>query len=449
FVKLMQGLYIKSYGCQMNVYDSLIIENIIKPLGFSIVNEPSEADIVILNTCHIREKAAEKLYSELGRIRKIQETKNLTIVVAGCVAQAEGTEIFTRAPFVDIVVGPQSIHTLPELIVKARKIKKQIINIDFPVISKFDAIAVEEYTKNQKVSAFISVQEGCNKFCSFCVVPYTRGEEYSRTVEAIFKEALILADSGIKEITLIGQNVNAYHGTYKGNEWDLGRLIQHIAKISSIERIYYTTSHPRDMHESLYEAHGIEKKLIPFIHLPVQSGSNKILRKMNRKHTAEEYINIIKTLRKYRSDIAYSSDFIVGFPGETDEDFENTIQLIEEVKFSQAYSFKYSPRPGTPSAEYTSQIPEQIKSQRLTKLQELVHKQQLEFNKKMIGETHPVLFYKKGKFDNQIVGKTPYMQSCYINTENPDLHYNKIVSIKITDAHKNHLTGIIPNTLSV
>ncbi|QGR02344.1 tRNA (N6-isopentenyl adenosine(37)-C2)-methylthiotransferase MiaB [Ehrlichia ruminantium] len=439
----MQGLYIKSYGCQMNVYDALIMENIIKPLGFSIVNEPSEADIVILNTCHIREKAAEKLYSELGRIRKIQEIKDLTIVVAGCVAQAEGEEIFTRAPFVDIVVGPQSIHTLPELIIKARKIKKQVINIDFPAISKFDSIAVEEYTKNQEVSAFISVQEGCNKFCSFCVVPYTRGEEYSRTVESIFKEALILADSGVKEITLIGQNVNAYHGTYKGNEWDLGKLIQHIAKISSIERITYTTSHPRDMHQSLYEAHGSEKKLIPFIHLPVQSGSDRILKKMNRKHTAEEYINIINTLRKYRTDIAYSSDFIVGFPGETHEDFENTMQLIEEVKFSQAYSFKYSPRPGTPSAEYINQIPEEIKSQRLATLQELLRKQQLEFNKSTIDKVYPVLFSKKGKFDNQIIGKTPYMQSCYINTKHPESYYNQIAPIKIIDAHQNHLTGIV------
>ena len=442
----MQGLYIKSYGCQMNVYDSLIMENIIKPLGFTVVSELSEADIVILNTCHIREKASEKLYSELGRIRKIQENKDLTIVVAGCVAQAEGKEIFERAPFVDIVVGPQSIHTLPELIIKARRIRKQVINIDFPVISKFDVIPVEEYTKNQETSAFISVQEGCNKFCTFCVVPYTRGEEYSRTVEAIFNEALVLSDSGIKEIILIGQNVNAYHGTYKGCEWDLGKLIQYLAKIPSIERIRYTTSHPRDMHQSLYEAHGIEAKLMPFIHLPVQSGSDKMLKKMNRKHTAEEYINIINNLRKQRSDIAFSSDFIVGFPGETEEDFEHTIQLIKEVKFSQAYSFKYSPRPGTPSAEYANQIPEEVKSQRILRLQELLREQQIAFNRNMIGQTCPVLFSnKKGKFDNQIIGKTPYMQSCYINTDNPSQFYNSISYIKIIDAHQNSLTGIVIN----
>ncbi|WDM85623.1 tRNA (N6-isopentenyl adenosine(37)-C2)-methylthiotransferase MiaB [Ehrlichia sp. JZT12] len=440
----MQGLFIKSYGCQMNVYDSLIMENIIKPLGFTIVNEPAEADIVILNTCHIREKASEKLYSELGKMRKIQETKNLTIVVAGCVAQAEGEEIFERAPFVDIVVGPQSIHTLPELIIKARRIKNQVINIDFPIISKFDSIPVEEYTKNQETSAFISVQEGCNKFCTFCVVPYTRGEEYSRTVESIFNEALILADSGIKEITLIGQNVNAYHGTYKGCEWDLGKLIQYIATISGIERIRYTTSHPHDMHQSLYEAHGLESKLMPFIHLPVQSGSDRILKKMNRKHTAEEYINIINNLKKQRPDIAFSSDFIVGFPGETEEDFEHTIKLVEEVTFSQAYSFKYSPRPGTPSAEYTNQIPEEVKSQRLLKLQELLRKQQLTFNKNMVGQVCSVLFSKrKGKFDNQIIGKTPYMQSCYINTEHLSQFYNKILPIKITDAYQNSLTGTV------
>ncbi|ABD45127.1 tRNA-i(6)A37 modification enzyme MiaB [Ehrlichia chaffeensis str. Arkansas] len=442
----MQGLYIKSYGCQMNVYDSLIMENIIKPLGFTVVNEPSEANIVILNTCHIREKASEKLYSELGKMRKIQETKDLTIVVAGCVAQAEGEQIFARAPFVDIVVGPQSIHTLPELIIKARRMKKQVINIDFPIISKFDAIPVEEYTKNQEVSAFISVQEGCNKFCTFCVVPYTRGEEYSRTVEAIFNEALVLSDSGVKEITLIGQNVNAYHGTYKGCEWDLGKLIQYLAKIPNIERIRYTTSHPRDMHQSLYEAHRSETKLMPFVHLPIQSGSDRILKKMNRKHTAEEYIDIINNLRKQRPDIAFSSDFIVGFPGETEEDFEHTMKLVQEVNFSQAYSFKYSPRPGTPSAEYPNQIPEEIKSQRIFRLQELLREQQLAFNRNMIGQTCSVLFNnKKGKFDNQIIGKTEYMQSCYINTDNTNQFYNSILPIKIIDAYQNSVTGIVVN----
>ncbi|AHX07908.1 tRNA-i(6)A37 thiotransferase enzyme MiaB [Ehrlichia chaffeensis str. Osceola] len=422
------------------------MENIIKPLGFTVVNEPSEANIVILNTCHIREKASEKLYSELGKMRKIQETKDLTIVVAGCVAQAEGEQIFARAPFVDIVVGPQSIHTLPELIIKARRMKKQVINIDFPIISKFDAIPVEEYTKNQEVSAFISVQEGCNKFCTFCVVPYTRGEEYSRTVEAIFNEALVLSDSGVKEITLIGQNVNAYHGTYKGCEWDLGKLIQYLAKIPNIERIRYTTSHPRDMHQSLYEAHRSETKLMPFVHLPIQSGSDRILKKMNRKHTAEEYIDIINNLRKQRPDIAFSSDFIVGFPGETEEDFEHTMKLVQEVNFSQAYSFKYSPRPGTPSAEYPNQIPEEIKSQRIFRLQELLREQQLAFNRNMIGQTCSVLFNnKKGKFDNQIIGKTEYMQSCYINTDNPNQFYNSILPIKIIDAYQNSVTGIVVN----
>ncbi|UTO55214.1 tRNA (N6-isopentenyl adenosine(37)-C2)-methylthiotransferase MiaB [Neoehrlichia mikurensis] len=438
----MQGLYIKSYGCQMNVYDSLIMQNIVKPLGFTVVIQPLEADIIILNTCHIREKASEKLYSELGKIRKLQ--KKPIIVVAGCVAQAEGEEIFKRAPFVDIIVGPQSIHTLPELITKIQRSKGRSINIDFPTISKFDSLPINQYTKDQGISAFISVQEGCDKFCTFCVVPYTRGAEYSRNVEEILKEAEILVDNGAQEITLIGQNVNAYHGMYNGNPCDLGMLIQHIAKIKNVKRIRYTTSHPRDMHKSLYDAHKYEAKLMPFVHLPIQSGSNKVLKKMNRKHTYEEYLDIIDTLRNCRKDIAFSSDFIVGFPEETEQDFEETIKLIKMVNFAQAYSFKYSPRPGTPGAEYINQISESEKDNRLFKLQKLLLQQQLSFNKDAIGKTIPVLFStKKGKLTNQLIGKTPYMQSVYVTTKVPENYYNKIIDVKILNGYQNSLEGEI------
>ena len=307
-----------------------------------------DADVILINTCHIREKASEKLYSTLGRMRLIRKDGCL-IVVAGCVAQAEGEAVFERAPFVDVVVGPQGIHTLAELIMKVKRDKKQI-NIEFPVVSKFDAISVERKA-NRGVSAYVSVQEGCDKFCTFCVVPYTRGPEYSRTVEAVLEEVTQLVDRGTKEIVLIGQNVNAYHGTFKGNECDLGTLIREVARISGVERIRYTTSHPRDMHPALYEAHRFEQKLAPFVHLPVQCGSDRVLRKMNRKHTAADYLEIVSKLREDNEHIALSSDFIVGFPGETSQDFEDTLSLVNQVGFSLAYSFKYSPRPGTPAAE--------------------------------------------------------------------------------------------------
>ncbi|MDN5247522.1 MAG: tRNA (N6-isopentenyl adenosine(37)-C2)-methylthiotransferase MiaB [Wolbachia endosymbiont of Tyrophagus putrescentiae] len=434
----MKGLYIKTYGCQMNVYDSMLMENIIKPLGFSIVNDVNEADLVIFNTCHIREKAAEKLYSELG---KLQRKNDVTIVVAGCVAQAEGEEVFRRAPFVDIVVGPQSIAALPELIVKTSRSKGHTIDIDFPEIAKFDKFPDECYGTNQGSSAFLSIQEGCDKFCTFCVVPYTRGAEYSRPVNEIFREALKLVANGAKEITLLGQNVNAYHGECEGEIWDLGKLIGHIAKIEKLERIRYTTSHPRDMHESLYLAHAQEPKLMPFIHLPVQSGSDKILHAMNRKHTAEEYLEIIDKLRKLKPEIEFSSDFIVGFPGETEQDFEDTMKLVEKVNYAQAYSFKYSPRPGTPGATRKDQIPEEVKNERLHRLQKLINEQQLAFNQNMVGKTISVLFSDKpGKHQNQIIGKSPYMQSVCV--EDPEGKYkNKIINVKISEAWQNSLLG--------
>ncbi|MBV0899394.1 MAG: tRNA (N6-isopentenyl adenosine(37)-C2)-methylthiotransferase MiaB [Wolbachia endosymbiont of Fragariocoptes setiger] len=436
----MKSLYIKTYGCQMNVYDSILMENIIKPLGFSIVNNANEADLVIFNTCHIREKAAEKLYSELG---KLQKRKDITIVVAGCVAQAEGEEVFRRAPFVDIVVGPQSIDTLPELILKTSRNKGHVINIDFPEMSKFDKIPGECYGVTQGSSAFLSIQEGCDKFCTFCVVPYTRGAEYSRPVKDVFREALKLAENGAKEITLLGQNVNAYHGEYDGNTWDLGKLINYIASIETLERIRYTTSHPMDMHESLYLAHAEEEKLMPFIHLPVQSGSNKILRAMNRKHTAEEYIEIIKKFRSLDAKIEFSSDFIVGFPGETEKDFEETIELVKEVRYVQAYSFKYSPRPGTPGAERKDQVPEKVKTERLLRLQKLISEQQLQFNQSMINQVIPILFGDKmGKHKDQIIGKSPYMQSVCIDDRN-NKYKDKIVMVKISEAQQNSLLGFI------
>jgi len=422
----------------MNVYDSILMENIIKPLGFNIVSNADEADLVIFNTCHIREKAAEKLYSELGRLQK---KGDVTIVVAGCVAQAEGEEVFRRAPFVDIVVGPQSIAALPELIVKASRSKGHLIDTDFPEIAKFDKFPDECYGANQGSSAFLAIQEGCDKFCTFCVVPYTRGAEYSRPVNEIFREALKLVASGAKEINLLGQNVNAYHGECEGEIWNLGNLISHIAKIEKLERIRYTTSHPRDMHESLYLAHAQEPKLMPFIHLPIQSGANKILHAMNRKHTAEEYLEIIDKFRKLKPEIEFSSDFIVGFPGETEQDFKDTMELVKKVKYAQAYSFKYSPRPGTPGAERKDQVPEEIKTERLFHLQRLIGEQQLMFNQNTVGKVIPVLFSdKQGKYQNQIIGKSPYMQSVCV--DDPKGEYrDKIVNVKISEARQNSLLG--------
>ncbi|MDD9331410.1 MAG: tRNA (N6-isopentenyl adenosine(37)-C2)-methylthiotransferase MiaB [Wolbachia sp.] len=439
----MKGLYIKTYGCQMNVYDSILMENIIKPLGFNVVSGAEQADLVILNTCHIREKAAEKLYSELGKVHALQKKKEITIVVAGCVAQAEGEEVFRRAPFVDIVVGPQSIAALPELIVKASRKKGHTIDTDFPEVVKFDKLPDECYGNSQGSSAFLSIQEGCDKFCTFCVVPYTRGAEYSRPVNEIFSEALRLVANGAKEITLLGQNVNAYHGECGGEVLDLGKLINYITKIEKLERIRYTTSHPRDMHESLYKIHAEELKLMPFIHLPVQSGSDKVLRTMNRKHTAEEYLEIINKLRALNSEIEFSSDFIVGFPGETEKDFEETMKLAEKVKYAQAYSFKYSQRPGTPGAERKDQVPEEVKTERLLRLQKLISEQQLEFNQNTVGKIVPVLFSnKRGKHQDQIIGKSPYMQSVCID-DPEDKYEDKIVNVKILEARQNSLLGAV------
>jgi tRNA-2-methylthio-N6-dimethylallyladenosine synthase len=426
---MYKNLYIKTYGCQMNVYDSIKIGDLLKPFGYQLTESMETADMIVLNTCHIREKATEKVYSELGQIRKFKEklSKDIIIVVAGCVGQAEGKEIFKRAPWVSIVVGPQSYQTLPELLALLARKKKHVLNLDFAKESKFDDLP--KSLVSQGPSAFLSIQEGCDKFCRFCCVPYTRGAEFSRSVEQIYQEALLLASQGSKEITLLGQNVNAYHGlAEKGSSTSLAQLIEHIAKIDKIERIRYSTSHPVDMSDDLIEAHGSIKKLMPFLHLPVQSGSNKILAKMNRTHTIEHYIEIIEKLKKARPGILFSSDFIVGYPEETDKDFQDTLELVKKVKFAQSYSFKYSPRPGTP-ASIMQQIPEDIKNERLQQLQKLLSQQQKECNQQFLDKTLEVLIEKKGRHDNQYVGRSEYMQAVSVN--DGEKYLGKIVKVKI------------------
>lgn len=424
----------------MNVDDSNRMYSILKPLGFKRIDDSTTADVVILNTCHIREKAAEKFYSELGRINALQKklNKKIIIIAAGCTAQAEGEEIFKRAPFVDIVVGPQSLHSLPELLTKVYRKQGKAINLDFTPIEKFDYLPEERIVEKEEVTAFLSIQEGCDKFCTFCCVPYTRGPEYSRTVEKIYREAMYLVSKGVKEITLLGQNVNAYHGKHQNVTWSLGKLLKYLNTIQGLERIRYTTSHPLDMHRELYEAHASCEKLMPFIHLPVQSGADRILRRMNRKHTVEEYLAIIDKMRRFVPNIAFSSDFIVGFPGETEEDFMATLRLVERVGYAQAYSFKYSPRPGTPGAEFPQQIAEEVKSERLQRLQALLHTQQIQYNQACIGKTMPVLFDRRHKNKQQIIGKTPYMQS--VHTEEKEL-FGTAAYFKINKAHIHFLSG--------
>ena len=440
----------------MNVYDSIKMKEMLEPFGFKSSDDIDQADIVILNTCHIREKASEKMYSELGRVKKVKDRKfhfdstKMIIVVAGCVAQAEGEEIFARAPYVDIIVGPQSYHTLPNLLSRLARSEKNLIDLNFVEEKKFDNLP-KEYS-SQGASSFVSIQEGCDKFCTFCVVPYTRGSEFSRPPEEIYKESMVLVSKGAKEIYLLGQNVNAYHGRSLNFDvenalnpeliFSLTDLICHISSIKGLERIRYITSHPKDMTNDLINLHGKLDKLMPFLHLPVQSGSNKILKSMNRKHTREEYLTIIEKLRDARTDIVFSSDFIVGFPGETDEDFSDTMDLVKKVSYGQCYSFKYSPRPGTPAA-IKEQVPENIKDQRLAILQKELFRQQLEFNKSCIGKILPILFQKRGKHNNHILGKTPYMQSAYVeNTEYSSL-FGKILDIKITKAFATSVSGEI------
>jgi len=443
----MKNLFIQTYGCQMNTYDSIRIGDLLKPFGYKTTEVIEDADMIVLNTCHIREKATEKVYSKLGRIRDMKQQlgKDIIIVVAGCVGQAEGEEIFKRAPWVNIVVGPQSYQNLPELLAKLARDNKHVWDLDFAEESKFDNLP--ESLRPQGPSAFLSIQEGCDKFCKFCCVPYTRGAEFSRPMEQIYREALIIASHGSKEITLLGQNVNAYHGTgLDGKQSSLADLIRYIEKIDSIKRIRYTTSHPYDMTEDLIEAHGSVAKLMPFLHLPVQSGSNKILKDMNRKHDVETYLAIIEKLRKVRPGIAFSSDFIVGYPGETEKDFQGTLELVKSVNFAQAYSFKYSPRPGTP-ASILDQVAEEEKSERLQRLQALINDQQSAFNEKSVGKVFDVLMEKQGKYEGQYSGKTEYMQT--VNMQNASEFIGKIVKAKIIKASANSLQGELLKTSQV
>ena len=440
-------LYLKTYGCQMNVYDSERMVDLMAPHGFVLSEEPDNSELIILNTCHIREKAAEKVYSDLGRLvplkrKSISEGKNLKIVVAGCVAQAEGEEIIKRQPAVDIVVGPQTYHKLPELLFNNMKSSRSVVATEFPTESKFDDLLIDKINDNP--TSFVSVQEGCDKFCSFCVVPYTRGAEYSRPVQDIIKEINILVSKGAKEICLLGQNVNAYHGLMGKKSWSLSRLIKEIAEIENLKRIRYTTSHPADMTQDLVDAHGQIEKLMPYLHLPIQSGDDFILKAMNRNYKVEDYISIINRLRLVRPDIALSSDFIVGFPGESEQAFKNTLNLIEAVEFSQSYSFKYSRRPGTPASIMQGQIEEKLKLERLLVLQEVLNSQQLNFNKSFVNTKMEILLERKGRKDNQLVGRTPYMQATHI--ENNASSIGEIVEVRINGATKNSLKGNFINS---
>lgn len=436
-------LYIKTWGCQMNVYDSSRMADILRPLGYAQVDGPDDADMIILNTCHIREKATDKVFSEIGRLKEHKTKKEakggkMLMAVAGCVAQAEGDFILQRAPVIDMVFGPQTYHELPEMVLKANG-NERVVNTEFPTISKFDSLPTEQ---QQGASAFLSIQEGCDKFCTFCVVPYTRGAEYSRPVHDIVEEAKKLVDNGAKEITLLGQNVNAYHGeNVDGKTWGLGRLIEAVADVNGVEIIRYTTSHPRDVDEELINAHRDVEKLAPFLHLPVQSGSDKILKAMNRKHTADRYRQIIADLRAARPDLVFSSDFIVGFPGETDQDHEDTMQLVRDVLFASAYSFKYSARPGTPAANMSNLVRPDVAQARLVELQDLLSEQYFDFNKKAVGTTMPVLFERKGRHEGQLQGRTPFYQA--INVPANERLIGEIINVKITDASPNALIGEI------
>jgi tRNA-2-methylthio-N6-dimethylallyladenosine synthase len=418
-------LFVKSYGCQMNVYDSDRMAEVLAERGYAVTRDAADADLVILNTCHIREKAAEKVYSELGRLRELKAERaargaETMIAVAGCVAQAEGAEIKRRSPVVDLVFGPQTYHALPEMIERARVAGRAgVVETDLDVDEKFARLPAR--AARQNVAAFLTIQEGCDKFCTFCVVPYTRGAEYSRPVAAIEAEARRLVEGGAREITLLGQNVNAYHGEgLDGESWSLGRLLRRLDAIEGLERLRYTTSHPLDVDDELIAAHRDIASLMPFLHLPVQSGSDRILAAMNRRHSRDQYRRIVERLREARPDLALSSDFIVGFPGETDADFEDTLDLVRETGFAQAYSFKYSARPGTPAAEQEGQVPEDVKQERLAALQDLLNSQQLAFNRGFEGRRLSVLLDRPGRTARQLIGRSPYMQAVHVDFDTGD-----------------------------
>src|SRR5882757_6260086 len=433
----MKKLFVKTYGCQMNAYDSAKMADLLAPLGYARTDVPEGADMVILNTCHIREKAAEKVYSELGRLKALKADKarageRMLLAVAGCVAQAEGAEIVARQPAVDLVVGPQSYHRLPEMIARTARQAGHALETDFPALEKFDSLMAPS---TSGVSAFLTVQEGCDKFCTFCVVPYTRGSEYSRAPEAILREARQLADKGAREIVLLGQNVNAYNG----GDWSLAKLCEALGDIEDIKRIRYTTSHPRDMGDDLIAAHGDNPKLMPYLHLPVQSGSDSVLEAMNRQHTADDYRRLIDRIRSARADIALTSDFIVGFPGESDADFDATLQLVRDIGYATAFSFKYSKRPGTPASTMRKQIPEDVKTARLDVLQKLLLKQQYAFDDSQIGSQVPVLFEKVGRDAGQIMGRTPYLQPVHVQADVSLI--GQVAEVKIERRTANSLHG--------
>ncbi len=434
-------LHVVTHGCQMNVYDSARMTDLLRPLGYTTVDAPEGADMVILNTCHIRERAEEKVFSQLGRLRVMKEAQggNMMIAVTGCVAQAEGEVLAKRAPFVDLVVGPQAYHRLPELIAQAHRKNGVVIDTDFPVEQKFDHLPDD--AAPQGVISFLSIQEGCDKFCSFCVVPYTRGAEASRPVANVLAEAKRMVALGAREIALLGQNVNAYHGEGPdGAPWSLARLLDRMAEIEGLERIRYTTSHPNDMSDELISAHRDNAKLMPFLHLPVQSGSDKILRAMNRKHTADDFRRIVERLRQARPDIAFSSDFIVGHPGETDADFADTMALIRETGFALAYSFTYSPRPGTPAASQP-QVDAAVADARLQNLQALLREQQNTFNARIVGLETPVLFTGSGRHPGQIAGRSLWLQPVVVQHD-ANLT-GQVRMVKIHHANPNSLLGTL------
>jgi tRNA-2-methylthio-N6-dimethylallyladenosine synthase len=434
-----KSVFVKTYGCQMNVYDSARMQDVLAPLGYATVDSPENADLVILNTCHIREKAVEKVYSELGRYRDLKAARGgaMTIAVAGCVGQAEGTEITRRMKSVDLVFGPQTYHRLPELLKQREDTGLAVVETEFAVDAKFKGLAHEQVRNptSRSVTAFLTIQEGCDKFCTFCVVPYTRGAEFSRAPEQILEEAKKLADQGVREVTLLGQNVNAY----KNGVTSLASLITELSHISGIERIRYMTSHPRDMSDDLIAAHGSNPKLMPYLHLPVQSGSSRVLKAMNRGHTSEHYEKLVERIRAAQPRMALTSDFIVGFPGETDAEFDETLALVREVNYANAYSFKYSPRPGTPAASRDDQIPEDLKNERLARLQALLVEQQVAFNRSCVGQTLDVLLEKPGRQKGQLIGRSPYLQSVHV--EAPETQIGAFVSAEILSVGPNSLSG--------
>ena len=444
----MKKLFVKTYGCQMNVYDSDRMTEALASSGYAPAASPADADMILLNTCHIREKAAEKLFSDLGRLaplkaRKQRDGDKLIVAVAGCVAQAEGAEILRRAKIVDLVVGPQSYHRLPAL-VEAAENGERPVETEFPTESKFDQLPERG---RAGVSAFLSIQEGCDKFCTFCVVPYTRGAEFSRPVQAVLDEAQALVAQGARELTLLGQNVNAYHGVAAdGGVWGLGRLIRALASVPGLLRLRYMTSHPADMDDELIAAHRDEPKLMPFLHLPVQSGSDRVLQAMNRRHCADDYRRIIDRLRAARPDIALSSDFIVGFPGESDDDFAATLALVRGVGFAQAFSFKYSARPGTSAAVRDDQVPEPAKVERLAILQALLNEQLVRFNAGFVGRSVDVLFEKRGRHPGQMAGRTPWLQP--VHAAAPDALLGSVATVHVAAIEPNSLTGMLPEVVA-